>query len=870
MPKTVKSKVIYDAWITTGRDPRLRGKWMSDEVWYRTMIRVFPNMKTLGVTRQSMNKALGNIAKKNDVFDNSKLNGLFRCTFNLDDPFQEKDKNGNFKKRKTTLYYVDDPSNSPPELPVRGNAAYDRIVKSLDARIRLAHLEQLRNEATYRTTAEMIEEEMRNMSLEQEEEDPVPDTAAPVLEQDYFDSPEAKKLFLGDKTSAKSVRDVLENRIAKLQRVNRYGEGWREVVEQHDKDNLCTEHNIYVVRQRCQVLCLAYLYALQHVDRHDNQKKFVWNVCCSKVSRAVHPLGIEVTSRTIQNWNILFRANREKFRVTAAISKSKSRLPDLLEYFEDIKDEWVSYCIEKLADLTHQLAQTYMNDVLIPKLREKPRDKYSSTQFIIMQRYEEKGISETTAWRWMRRLGFRYDNTKKTFYVDGHERPDVVVHRNWYTTEYLSVLEPRCFRWIQLSKRDAEKLKADHNIETTDERGYHYTDDNGVEMVEYHVDDYDFLHGLAKEMGYKFGGTLSVRMPDGVKPLILFGQDECVFSQYLMGSRQWVGPSGERALLPKNEGMGLMVSAFQSREFGFGFEITAEQLAAINLSRRGQKYVDEEAADEVRGKAEKADLTDSPFVKFFELGMANEGYWNYNHMALQFEDCIDCLVVMYPEYEFAFSFDHSQGHAKKLVNGLNASDMNAGYGGNQPTMEPSEILAEEGYLGPIDHPKKLKVGDKQYFVFESTDDGPFWMSPEERERTRHDYQTGVTNRNKYIAELKADLAQYNILDNRRSYRLAELQEIARSKNIPLRKDAPVYQKGWEGKPKGLKQVLWERGFIEEMFHDEYTINPRCDANGDVIPEKLAKRARSESSRFFSRMSRVTNRDWILLDAFVDR
>jgi hypothetical protein len=49
-------------------------------------------------------------------------------------------------------------------------------------------------------------------------------------------------------------------------------------------------------------------------------------------------------------------------------------------------------------------------------------------------------------------------------------------------------------------------------------------------------------------------------------------------------------------------------------------------------------------------------------------------------------------------------------------------------------------------------------------------------------------------------------------------------------------DAPVYKRGWEGKPKGLKQVLWERGFIEEAFVDEYTINPKFGADGDVIPE----------------------------------
>jgi len=41
---------------------------------------------------------------------------------------------------------------------------------------------------------------------------------------------------------------------------------------------------------------------------------------------------------------------------------------------------------------------------------------------------------------------------------------------------------------------------------------------------------------------------------------------------------------------------------------------------------------------------------------------------------------------MYPDYDFAFAFDHSQGHAKKRKKGLlDASEINAGYGGAQPT-----------------------------------------------------------------------------------------------------------------------------------------------------------------------------------------
>jgi hypothetical protein len=37
----------------------------------------------------------------------------------------------------------------------------------------------------------------------------------------------------------------------------------------------------------------------------------------------------------------------------------------------------------------------------------------------------------------------------------------------------------------------------------------------------------------------------------------------------MLKPRQWVGPQGQRPLLPKSDGMSLMLSAFQSRETGF-------------------------------------------------------------------------------------------------------------------------------------------------------------------------------------------------------------------------------------------------------------------------------------------------------------
>lgn len=45
------------------------------------------------------------------------------------------------------------------------------------------------------------------------------------------------------------------------------------------------------------------------------------------------------------------------------------------------------------------------------------------------------GIRARTARRWLRRLGYRWQDVKKGVFIDGHERPDVVEYRKWFLDE---------------------------------------------------------------------------------------------------------------------------------------------------------------------------------------------------------------------------------------------------------------------------------------------------------------------------------------------------------------------------------------------------------------------------------------------------
>ncbi len=66
------------------------------------------------------------------------------------------------------------------------------------------------------------------------------------------------------------------------------------------------------------------------------------------------------------------------------------------------------------------------------------------------------------------------------------------------------------------------------------------------------------------------------------------------------------------------------------------------------------------------------------------------------------------------------------------------------------------------------------------------------------------------------------------------YCLVELQEHARNKGIETRVVRIREKKCWEGRPKGLLQVLWEGGWIDEAQHHKYTMDVATDGNGEVL------------------------------------
>lgn len=248
-------------------------------------------------------------------------------------------------------------------------------------------------------------------------------------------------------------------------------------------------------------------------------------------------------------------------------------------------------------------------------------------------------------------------------------------------------------------------------------------------------------------------------------------------------------------------------------------------------------YSDQVAAEEAWGGKHKKDLPSnkSPFLHYFDYGTNNDGYWTYAHMVCQLEDCVDVVKVMCSEFDHVFLFDHSSGHAKSRDDALSTSKMNVGWGGNYK-MRTTKIEKEEGFLGAFEHESKLTVGMLNPMMFLETEAGPFMIKdPAERLARKYDRETEKTKTlNKTRAELETDLRANN--ENWRCPKgttKKDLEKECERLGIACTKSVPVILPGWVGKPKGLLQVCWERGLIDE--NKSYTRLGIKDPFGNHLP-----------------------------------
>jgi hypothetical protein len=419
--------------------------------------------------------------------------------------------------------------------------------------------------------------------------------AQAIANQSWWDTGDAIRYF-GAVDGEGSPKEAVETRIEKLQKGYASSTGWTLVLDDFDQQDLCSKHDIFNFQMKCRYLSRALRYALEKMPA------LTWLQCCKEAVDSVNQTdGVShiKNKETVSRWHLAFRRNNEAFPNPHVHSKdgSKTSLPPLLDRNPELAKCIITYAKQHLNELSAELLYSYVHEIALPALLDERRAELANESYTMEQLLHENQLTKvsiTTIFRWMRRLGFKYEPRRKCYYVDGHEKPETKKYRKTMVSEYLKN-ELRMYRWIQLPLTELKELE--EMLEIQIGSGHNYTNQQtNVEMVELHVDSHPSFHEKMNETTL-FGGNLSVRMPPNTKPLICFGQDECIFKQFLFTGKAWTAPDGQKPVIPKDEGLGVMISAFVSREFGFGMNLPLSTARSkdtdkthseqVSLNRRG-------------------------------------------------------------------------------------------------------------------------------------------------------------------------------------------------------------------------------------------------------------------------------------------
>ncbi|KAI2493982.1 hypothetical protein MHU86_20556 [Fragilaria crotonensis] len=572
--------------------PRLSNCWLPASTWVEALKKTGHIDPAIVIDVRKFNTAMSKAATFGSVmsrFDGSNQSGVFRINYNHQHFY--------YLTNETRQVSYPYPLNKAWKERVLETASNALIIPSTRARpaITLA----TRVDTTESTNlddvcAEAINEQpspQKRPRLEHREEDS-------VVPMSYWpDSPEARRLFRPTRItraltpppavstdndggearqcSNETAHEAVKRRIGLLQSVHDCEDGWRNILIGRDENNFCTKVEIFEIRQRATFLCCAYQIALT------NMNQITWHDCCKQACKVLNSLGLRQATffKTVANWNKVFRQFEGFPHPNPYVQCGKRPLPRLLELFPDAKDQIVSFGIKNLATLTIERVHDFLVTSVIPRLARTWRseengvvtppasttdtttgnaagaelpDEDANTpirSFLNAHRLESVGL--TTTWRWMRCLGFNYDSRKKSFYVDGHERDDVVANRRIFCKRYLTEFEPYCKRWVQVSVDEAKAM----NLNLT--FGYLYHDIIGnQDRIEFHIDYWNQATRKNERTADhdntdKITPTKSIRVSLQARPLMIVGQDESVFAQYLLGSKTWTGPKRATPVAPE-------------------------------------------------------------------------------------------------------------------------------------------------------------------------------------------------------------------------------------------------------------------------------------------------------------------------------
>ncbi|GFH47857.1 hypothetical protein CTEN210_04333 [Chaetoceros tenuissimus] len=225
--------------------------------------------------------------------------------------------------------------------------------------------------------------------------------------------------------------------------------------------------------------------ALENLGKGEKGQNFEY--CCAEVVKWCSKFGnprYPTNAEVVRRWHAEFRTHG-----VILVRQVPSKIPSMPRFLIDNVDKAIAirnFVKTNIDGISVEHVHTYIMENIFPSVAdnfvdpcwEGNEDEEVRIQITIedlFKHYNLKNFSHSTAYRWMIALGMRYCDRRKNYYVDGHEREDVVEARWRFVRNYLRD-ELQMHRWIQLSEDEIVAICGDKFDKDMLATGFKYED----------------------------------------------------------------------------------------------------------------------------------------------------------------------------------------------------------------------------------------------------------------------------------------------------------------------------------------------------------------------------------------------------------
>ncbi len=148
-----------------------------------------------------------------------------------------------------------------------------------------------------------------------------------------------------------------------------------------------------------------------------------WHQCCNEAVQRVNKWETHEhikNGETIRIWHHDFRASNECFRNPNVFKRNgKPPLPPMLEQNPDFARSVIRFARSILNELSAETITDYLLTVALPELLRQRQQELDNEDFDMTDLLRENRLTKLTlgtVYRWLDRLGFKYEQRKKGYY----------------------------------------------------------------------------------------------------------------------------------------------------------------------------------------------------------------------------------------------------------------------------------------------------------------------------------------------------------------------------------------------------------------------------------------------------------------------